>query len=68
MKWDLDYLHEHMHGDAFSVYESDSHLFKYYDEKKTNVLRDFVPSMKRKEMTFPQFVKELNLWKPGKKK
>ena len=68
MRWDLDYLREHMKGDAFSVYESDNHLFKYFDEKKVNAVRNFVPSMVRKEMTFPQFVQEMGIWKPGKKK
>ena len=68
MCWDLDYLTEHMKGDSFSVYESESHVFKYYDEKKTNVVPNFVPSMKRREINFMQFAHEMNTWKPDKRK
>ena len=68
MKWDLDYLDRHMEGDSFSVYESDSHLFKYFDEKKISTVKNFKPEMSRSDMSFSEFVGRMKNWKHGQKK
>ncbi|ELU06865.1 hypothetical protein CAPTEDRAFT_183371 [Capitella teleta] len=54
--WSLEYLSSNIGNGTFSVYESDSHLFKYFDEKKIPGHKDFRPEMRRKEMKFNDFV------------
>ena len=66
-RWTLDFLTENIGDDQFTVYESNSHKFKYYDEKRAN-LNGFVPQMRRKEMTFKDFASKLKNWKPGEKR
>ncbi|ESN96481.1 hypothetical protein HELRODRAFT_189263 [Helobdella robusta] len=52
-KWDLEYLREHIGDGEFTVYESDSESFKYYDDKK--VIDGFTPPMKQRRMIFSEF-------------
>ncbi len=59
-RWTMDYLEEHIGSGDYSVYESDSHLFKYFDEKKVPGHKDFRLPMRRKEMKFSDFVERLN--------
>ena len=66
--WDLDYLEENLGSGDFSVYECDSHKFKYFDEKKAPFIKNFVPPTTRKEMKFPDFTLHLDQWKPGMKR
>jgi len=61
MKWTLDYLRSNI-GDAnFSVFESRTHLFKYFDDKKLLSHPEFKPQMKRLEMTFGEFCDRLKV-------
>ena len=66
-RWTLDFLSENIGDDNFTVYESNSHKFKYSDEKRAN-LKGFVPQMRRKEMKFKEFAEKLKNWKPGDKR
>ena len=68
MHWDLDYLEENLGSGDFSVYESDSHKFKYFDEKKAGMIPNFVPPTRRNEMKFPDFTMHVDQWKPGMKR
>ncbi len=66
--WTLDYLEDNI-GDAdFSVYESGSHNFKYFDEKKSSAYANFKAPMKRLDLKFPEFVDRIENWKPGDKR
>ena len=67
LEWNLDFLAANLGDGDFTVYESTSHKFKYYDEKRAN-LKGFVPEMRRKDMKFSDFVKRLREWKPGDKR
>ena len=55
LHWDLEFLEENLGEEACSVYESDNHLFKYYDEKKLSKHKSFVPPTRRHDMIFPDF-------------
>jgi hypoxia-inducible factor 1-alpha inhibitor (HIF hydroxylase) len=52
----------------FTVYQSNDHKFKYFDEKKVNACKDFQPSMQHINMSFEEFVKRLQNWKEGDKR
>ena len=67
LHWDLDYLEENLGDGDFSVYQSESHLFKYFDEKKIGN-SGFEPQMNRTEMKFSEFTKKLKEEKDAKKK
>ena len=67
LRWNLEFLEKNMGDGNFSVYESKTHKFCYYDEKRAN-LKGFKPTMKRAEMKFPDFVKRIKEWKPGEKR
>jgi len=54
-KWTLDYLRTNIGDGSFSVYESRTHLFKYFDDKQQLAHADFKPPMKRLEMSFGEF-------------
>ncbi len=58
-KWNLDYLADNLGQNDFSVYESKDHRFKYFDEKKAKVHKQFQNPMSRTEMKFPEFVKKI---------
>ena len=55
LHWNMDFLEENLGEQACSVYESDSHLFKYYDEKKLGKQKGFVPPTRRHDMVFRDF-------------
>ena len=61
MKWTLDYLRANIGDGTFSVYESRTHLFKYFDDKKLLAHPEFKPQMKRLEMTFGEFCDRLKV-------
>ena len=63
-KWNLDYLAANLGEANYSVYESKDHKFKYFDEKKAKVHKEFVNPMKRTEMKFQEFVKKIRAAKP----
>ena len=66
LKWDLDYLAQHMGAERYMVFLSNNHKFKYYDEAKIKQYKtNFVPPTRRVDLTFPEFVKKLREWKPG---
>lgn len=66
LKWDLDYLAQHMGSERYMVFLSNNHKFKYYDEAKMKQYKThFVPPTRRVDITFPEFVKKLREWKPG---
>lgn len=66
LKWDLDYLAQHMGTERYMVFLSANHKFKYYDEAKIKQYKtNFVPPTRRVDLTFPEFVKKLREWKPG---
>lgn len=66
LKWDLDYLAQHMGSERYMVFLSNNHKFKYYDEAKIKQYKtNFVPPTRRVDLTFPEFVKKLREWKPG---
>ena len=55
LRWNLDYLKDNIGDGNFSVYQSDNHLFKYFDDKKAHVVDNFVPPTKRLDMKFKEF-------------
>ncbi|CAG0883921.1 unnamed protein product [Darwinula stevensoni] len=70
-KWDLEYLEANLGMEDFVVYLSDSHVFKYYDEKKVRdpqALPNFVPPIKRSDMKFAEFRRYLKKWLPEQKR
>ena len=67
LHWDLDYLEENLGNGDFSVYSSNSHVFKYYDEAKAQKRDEFKPSMHRTEMKFSDFTKKLKEKNTSKK-
>lgn len=66
--WDLDFLRINLGDGDFSVYLSDSHKFRYFDEKKAKESKTFVPHMQREEMKFCQFYDKIRNWKKGDKR
>lgn len=54
LKWDLDFLERHMHGNH-TVYHSKTPRFMYYDAKKLNDYPEFDAPMWSKEVTFAEF-------------
>ena len=67
MQWDLEYLATHLGDGDYSVYESQDHRFKYFDEKKAKVHQKFKNPMSRTEMKFPDFVKRIRAAKADDK-
>lgn len=66
LKWDLEYLAEHMGNERYMVFLSQNNKFKYYDEAKVKQYKThFIPPTRRVDMTFHEFVKKLRDWKPG---
>lgn len=60
LKWDLDYLDENIGDGMFTVYESERHVFKYYDDAKYREYNlDFHPPAERYDMKFSEFSKKL---------
>ena len=68
LHWSLEYLQENLGNGTFSVYESDTHIFKYFDEKKAVVHKEFRPPTRRREMKFPEFVDKMKNPKPHDKR
>ena len=60
LHWDLDYLNRHMGNGSFNVYISKTNKFKYYDEKRADLTKDFERPTVLKEMKFQEFVEMLN--------
>jgi len=60
-KWTLDYLRANIGDGTFLVYESRTHSFKYFDDKKQPAHPDFKPQMKRLDMTFGEFCDRLKV-------
>lgn len=59
LKWDVNYLQEHIGNGDFSVYLAQNHRFLYYDEKKMPNCEHFVPKSQRLEMKFSEFVDKM---------
>jgi len=59
LHWDLNYLRDHLGSGKFTVYESDSHVFKYYDEKKMKKNKAFKPQSRRCDMTLTEFSEKI---------
>ncbi|XP_060535117.1 hypoxia-inducible factor 1-alpha inhibitor-like [Cylas formicarius] len=68
-KWDMDYMEKCLGGPGLTVFVSQSHKFKYFDENKVQYcLRhgiDFVPPTRRCKMRIGEFVRRLREWKKG---
>lgn len=65
-KWDLDYLSDNLEGEH-TVYTSKTNKFKYFDESKQEKQKvNFAPSIRRTNMKFDEFKKEIFEWTPGK--
>ncbi|XP_017786265.1 PREDICTED: hypoxia-inducible factor 1-alpha inhibitor-like [Nicrophorus vespilloides] len=64
-KWDLDYLEQNMGSGDYTVFISQNHKFKYYDEKKIAKTSGFVPPTNKLDMKLPDFMKRLRKWKRG---
>ena len=67
-KWKLDYLRDNMGDIKFTVYQSNDHKFKYFDEKKIAGCKDFKPPMQHVNMSFDEFLKKVRNWKEGDKR
>ena len=66
LKWELEYLKQHMGGEKCMVFTSKSHKFKYYDDAKVKEYEpNFIPPTKKVYMPFSDFVKKLQDWEPG---
>lgn len=61
LKWDIEYLQENIGNGDFSVYMAENHKFLYYDEKKMSNFKNFVPTSRRMEMKFSEFVEKMHL-------
>lgn len=61
LKWDIEYLQENIGNGDFSVYIAENHKFLYYDEKKMANFKNFVPTSRRMEMKFSEFVEKMHL-------
>ncbi|XP_038061273.1 hypoxia-inducible factor 1-alpha inhibitor-like [Patiria miniata] len=66
LKWNLDYLQEHLGQCMFNVFaaKGTGHKFMYYDPKKAANCKDFEPQMHAVDMTFPEFVHRFRTSKP----
>lgn len=56
LQWDIQYLANHIGDGKFTVYKSDNHKFRYYSDKKCQMLKQFVPPTEQLELTFRDFV------------
>lgn len=65
MKWDLDYLKQHMSSVCCNVMVSKSHKFKYYDQKKITPNMTFKPISRPSPMKFSEFADKITNWKKG---
>lgn len=66
LKWDIDYLEQHLENGDFTVFLSKTSKFKYYDEAKSQKQKlDFVPPTRRIDMKFSKFAEWLRQWKCG---
>ena len=69
LKWNLTYLEEHIGTGNHAVFASPTNNFKYYDEVKARQFSpDFVRPTQRLEMSFQEFAKKVQQWKPGDKR
>uniref|UniRef100_T1JJC4 JmjC domain-containing protein n=1 Tax=Strigamia maritima TaxID=126957 RepID=T1JJC4_STRMM len=68
LKWDLEYLESHLGPGNYTVFQSKTCKFKYYDDTKVQderIFADFVPPTRRIDMKFPEFAVKLRNWKSG---
>uniref|UniRef100_A0A2P2I6F5 Hypoxia-inducible factor 1-alpha inhibitor n=2 Tax=Hirondellea gigas TaxID=1518452 RepID=A0A2P2I6F5_9CRUS len=69
LKWNLDYLAQHIGPAKHVVFASQCDEFKYYDETK---ISQYCPNFKRPtqrlEITFQEFANKLTQWNPGQEK
>lgn len=65
LKWDLDYLKEHIGQGNFSIFASRTCKFMYYDEKRAKEWPDFVPPTLRLDMKFSEFYDRIKNYKPN---
>uniref|UniRef100_A0A8D9A564 Hypoxia-inducible factor 1-alpha inhibitor n=1 Tax=Cacopsylla melanoneura TaxID=428564 RepID=A0A8D9A564_9HEMI len=68
MKWDLDYISEHMPNSNLTVIISKDHNFKYVNEKK--IPQDQTSNLesiytRRSSMTAREFIQRIKSWKEG---
>lgn len=68
LKWDLEYLSEHLGNGDCTVYQSEGIHFKYYDEAKVrdHRLKNVRPPTQRTEMKIGRFAEKLR--NPGRTK
>ena len=57
--WTLPYLCSNLGNGENTVYFSKNGKFKYFDEKKLPLNKDFIPPTTHSDMTFQDFVKKL---------
>jgi len=69
-KWSLDYLQENMGESPCTVFQSKSHKFKFYDDKKADLFQstykmEFTPPTRRIDITVADFHSRLKNWREG---
>lgn len=69
-KWTFEYLEENMATSDCTVYQSRSHKFKFYDDKRATQLNtkykmDFTSPMKRVDIKISEFNSRVKDWKRG---
>ncbi|XP_014247507.1 hypoxia-inducible factor 1-alpha inhibitor-like [Cimex lectularius] len=67
MKWDINYLANHMSNTSCTVIISKNHKFKYYDVRTVlpSVKAKFTPPTRQMTMKVADFAKRLKEWKKG---
>lgn len=67
LKWNIEYLQEHMENTNCTVIVSKNHVFKYFDEKAITpaIKEKFIPPTRKVSMKIEEFSKKLKQWKQG---
>uniref|UniRef100_A0A1B6JCP7 JmjC domain-containing protein n=1 Tax=Homalodisca liturata TaxID=320908 RepID=A0A1B6JCP7_9HEMI len=67
LRWNLEYLEEHIGSNKCTVVLSKSHKFKYFDTDKVphQLLADFKPDSRRVNLKISEFSRRLRDWKKG---
>ncbi|CAG9829537.1 unnamed protein product [Diabrotica balteata] len=69
-KWNLDYLEQNLGKSGHTVFVSNDHRFKYFDEKKIYNKNnpkgiEFDPPTRRVQMKINEFMRKIRDWKEG---
>uniref|UniRef100_A0A6P7F307 Hypoxia-inducible factor 1-alpha inhibitor n=1 Tax=Diabrotica virgifera virgifera TaxID=50390 RepID=A0A6P7F307_DIAVI len=70
-KWNLDYLEQNLGKSGHTVFVSNDHRFKYFDEKKIHNQKnnpkgiEFDPPTRRVQMKVSEFMRKIRNWKEG---